>query len=183
VNVHHKASGNRFGSWEEEKSIIREILEISSGPVGIMPGAGPTATREELEEAARLGIDFFDIYDFDCPAWMLGLPLARMIAVGADYALDRVTALEEVGLDILEASIVPTENYGKSLSVQDLERYRLIAKATSRPVIVPSQKRIEPGDLPLLRKVGVAGVMLGTISLGDSEECFRERLPAYTRAG
>ena len=181
LNVEHKASGVTFGSWEKEEAAIKKCLRPNDnpGPVGIMPGADVTPSRETMEAICEAGVDFFDIYDHHCPAWMLALPMCAMMAVGPDYCLNRVRALSRLGMDILEASIVPTEDYGKALTVQDLERYWLLNQATDRPVVVPSQKKLTPEDLPLIRETGVRGVMLGTISLGDTIESFKEELPAF----
>ena len=144
-----------------------------------MPGAENYPSEEEMQEICEAGLDFFDMYDHHCPAWMLALPLCAMVAIGPDYDLHRVRALSRLGMDILEASIIAPKDYGKPLTVQDLERYCLLTQATDRPVIVPSQKSLQARDLPLIRETGVKGVMLGTISLGNTVESFKERLPQY----
>jgi len=181
LNVTHRASGTRFGSYDEERASIEACIRANDdpGPVGVMPGADVTASRAEMERLFDAGIDFFDVYDHHCPAWMLALPMCAMVAVGPDHTSDQVRALARLGMDVLEASIVQPDDYGKPLTVRDLERYWLLCQATDHPVVVPSQKRLTPEDLPLLRETGVRGVILGTISLGDSAETIAERLPAF----
>jgi hypothetical protein len=182
LNVEHRASGNRFGSWAEEKAAIVDILGVASGLVGVMPGAETVATMAELEEMAGLGIDFFDAYDQHTPAWMTEAPLAWMAAVGTDWTLERVDSLGRLGIDFLEASIVDPLHYGRPLSARDLADYDSICGICDKPVVVPSQKRILPEDVPHLRRVGVGVLMLGTISLGETAASFEEALPAFREA-
>lgn len=182
VNVHHRASGNHFGTWAEEEPVIRTIVARAPGPVGIMPGAGPVATPAEMKAAAEAGIDFFDIYDAHMPAWMLAVPMARMVAVGHEWLREGVEALADLGMDVLEASVIHPDCYGQPLTVRDLEDYRVLVRSTPKPVIVPSQKALVPSDLVMLRRAGVRGVLLGTISIGDTAASFSERLPAFVKA-
>ena len=181
LNVEHKASGTRFGGWAEEKNTIDQILRAATCPVGLMPGAETMITASELEAAQSAGIDFIDIYDFHMPPWMLNFPITKMIAVGSGYCFRDVKLLETLGADMIEASIVPSADYRQPLTVKDLEAYRLIVESTALPVVVPSQKKIEPSDIALLKQVGVKGVILGTISLGDTPESFQQQLPQFVQ--
>lgn len=182
INVEHKASGTTFGSWPEEKKVIESIVQAVDCPVGIMPGAQTTATEDELYDAARCGIDFLDIYDSDMPVWMLSSKMAKMVAIGPGFSLSDVQSLENLDADMLEASIIPSTQYRQPLTVKDLEMYHSIVVISELPVFVPSQKRIEPSDLVVLRDMGVQGVILGAVSIGDTLESFRERLPLYIHA-
>lgn len=182
LNVEHRASGLAFGSWSEERAAVEEILAAASGGVGVMPGAEVVPTRAEMEEMAASGIAFFDAYLHHTPAWMLELDLPWMAAIGPGWGEPEIAALEELGMACLEASIVDPGSYGQGLTAEDLVRYRRIASATRRPVMVPSQKEILPHDLAPLRRAGVAAVLLGTISLGPSAATIRERLPRYVEA-
>lgn len=182
ANVHHKASGTHFGSWNEERAIIQEIVAGVKIPVGLMPGAETTVTPEEMQQAIDIGIDFFDIYDFHMPCWMLHLPIGKMIAVGEHFSLSEVEALEGLGMDFLEASIVSSALYRAPLVVKDLTHYELLASTCKKPVLVPSQKRIEPSHVGQLKQIGVQGIILGTISIGESVDEFTRRLPLFTDA-
>ena len=46
-------------------------------PVGIVPGGEKIATPAEMRRLGEIGIDFFDLYAQDMPAWMLA-PRARL---------------------------------------------------------------------------------------------------------
>jgi hypothetical protein len=180
-NVEHKASGTRFGSWKEEKPVILQIMDAVQGPVGLMPGSTVTVTPTEMQDAIDSGVQFIDIYDFDMPPWMWPLPLFKMVAVGSGYQLDEVRKLESRGADGIEASIVPSTQYGQPLTAADLNHYSAIVNATSLPVWVPSQKHLLPQDMASLKKAGVKGVILGVISLGKTADEFREKIPFYLK--
>jgi len=182
TNVTHKASGTFFGSWKEERAVISRIIKNAKGPVGIMPGSAIVPSLDEMKEASDLGIDFLDIYDFDMPAWMLKLNMGKMVAAGHEFTIKRVQALEKLGMDFLEASVVPSELYRTTLKVKDLENYSLLASAVKKPVLVPTQKKIEPSEITLLKKTGVKGLVLGTIAIGATPESFAERIPLFLDA-
>ncbi|MBI5631329.1 MAG: hypothetical protein HY921_10660 [Elusimicrobia bacterium] len=179
LNVHHHASGTRFGPWAEEEGKIRAIIKEASGPVGLMPGAESPAGPEDMRQALDAGIDFIDIYDHHMPAWMLELPAGLMIAAGHGASLDDVKAMDELGMDFLEASVIPTADYGKPLMVKDLELYRQLATAARSPVFVPTQKKIEPREVAVLKRAGVRGLILGAIVLGNTAESFQANLARF----
>ena len=54
---------------------------------------------------------------------------------------------------MLEASIMDKTEYGHPLNLRDLVKYELIATGSFKPVLVPTQKRLLPSDLLLLREV------------------------------
>lgn len=182
LNVEHRASGTTFGSWADERAGIGEILEVATGPVGVMPGAEVVPTPAEMVEIVSAGITFMDVYQHHMPAWMLQIPLTRMIAVGHDHDLAHVRALGPLGMDVLEASIIHPDGYGQALTVADLAAYRALVEATDKPVVVPSQRALVPEDVPALRAAGVRGLLLGTLALGDEPEQMGARLAAFAAA-
>ncbi len=179
ANVEHKASGTRFGTWQEELPIIREILAL--GLTGLMPGSVETLSPQDMVEAEQLGIAFIDIYNTDMPAWMLDSTLPKMIAIGHGSSLEEVTQANALGANFIEASVVSYTDYGKPLTVYDLGLYRQIVQASPKPVYVPSQKRLVPDDLKRLSDIGVQGVILGTLSLGSTPDSFRTLLPLFLK--
>ena len=182
TQVVHKASNTHFGSWKEEKSIISKIIKSVKCPVGMVPGAPETLNPDEIEDAAKAGIDFIDSYDFDMPAWMLkSKRVSKMVAVGEHFQISDIKALEEMGADMIEASIINSNFYGQKLTVRNLENYHRLVKATKLPVVVPSQKNLSPHDLDQLKSIGIRGVILGVIVLGKTQESFKKNLPDYIK--
>jgi len=178
-NVHHRASGNHFGTWLEERPTIATILDAASGPVGLMPGADEVLSREEFHDAIELGLDFIDIYDKHCPDWILDLPLTTMLALGHEHSPDDARDLEDLGVSAIEASIIAPADYGQALTIRDCELYCKLVRATKLPIIVPSQKKLTPASLVRLKRIGIRGVMLGTICLGSTLAELEERLPEF----
>lgn len=179
LNVEHRASGTHFGTWEDEKPFISRIAATMACPVGVMPGAEHMPTETEMLEMARLGISFFDVYTRDLLPWMKNLPMVRMLAAGYGDTPDSIGDMIGIGADILEASVIDPLEYGKPLTREDLNWYQKIVKLCPMPVIVPSQKKLQPSDIQLLKRIGVRGVLLGTISLGNTPEAFTENLSAF----
>ena len=175
LNVEHFASGTRFGSWDEERDVLARIVEIArdgGASVGVVPGAnGAFASPDDFRGLAEIGIDYFDAYPFDCPAWALAqTELDVMMAAFHGYDLSEFAGMEKLGMTLCEASILGHDDYGKSLTARDVARYAQLVQLLSVPVIVPSQKKIEPGDVAALRASGARGLLIGAIVTGREAE-------------
>ncbi len=171
INVEHFASGTRFGSLEEERQNIARIVEIareSGAHVGIVPGAGGNfASQADFAALGDLGVDYFDAYPADAPAWVFSQNhLDVMLAAFHGANLEEFAEFETLGMTLCEASILAHDDYGKPLSALDLARYANLVDWLDVPVIVPSQKKIEPSDVPALQKTGVNGLLIGAIVTG-----------------
>ncbi|MGC9317430.1 MAG: hypothetical protein ACP5KN_05270 [Armatimonadota bacterium] len=192
IGLSHFASGLDTGSLAEEQDGIRQIVELGA-PVGIVPGVGEQmAGREEMRRLAEMGIDFFDLYATDMPAWMLRMDDCAMSVMVAFSATCRPWALvEEVGgasrPELIEASIMPHEAYGEALTAADVSEYAAIARRATQPVIAPTQKAIQPEEVGVLIDCGLAGVLIGAIvtgteptSLARATESFRAAIDAQS---
>lgn len=186
INVEHFASGTKFGSFEEEKENLQKIIAMAreySASVGIVPGGNPFATPQEFERLAEIGIDYFDAYPAEAPAWTLKQEhLDVMLAAWQGASADELMALEELGMTLCEASIMHHDDYGKPLSTLDLARYYDLSQTISAPFIVPSQKKLEPGDQKLLQEVGARGVLIGAIVTGREADTIEAAARAFKRA-
>lgn len=180
LNVHHHASGTNFGSFEQEKDNIAQIVAAAGdAPVGIVPGGSSFATEVEFEALKRLGVDFFDAYPTDAPAWTLSQRhLGRMLAAMETTTPAQIQGLVEMGLQMCEASIVNQSLYGTGLTAIDLANYHQLTAELDCPVMVPSQKKLRPEDVGLLRTAGLKGVLIGAVVTGHEPQS----LEAATRA-
>jgi len=174
INVTHEASGTRFGGLAEERGNLEEILGLGL-PTGIVPGtAASLPSRDDMEELVRMGIDFFDLYAHDMPTWMTRLEgMTRTVAISDTTPVTAIAHLEKLGFEMLEAAVVPHEGYGRPLSVADLMLYRQIRAATKLPIIVPTQRAIEPEDVTTLIEIGVDAIMIGAIVTGREPGSLR----------
>lgn len=170
VNVEHFASGTTFGSFDTEGEELEKIVALATErnvPVGIVPGGTPFASLKEFQQMAELGLDFFDAYPADAPAWTLEQKhLDVMLAAFHGATAEEMWGLEQLGMTMCEASILNHEAYGTSLNTLDLARYRELADALKVPFIVPSQKKLLPADQRLLQRAGAKGVLIGAIVTG-----------------
>ncbi len=184
LNVHHHASGTHFGSFQDERASLEKIVAVAGdAAVGIVPGGSPFATLQEFQELAAMGIDFFDAYPAEAPAWTLAQQhLGRMLAAFEGGSLEEMVALRESGMQMCEASIVSQQDYGKLLTALDVARYRRLASEVAVPVIVPSQKHIVTDDLPALRSSGVKGVLIGAIVTGKEAQSLEAATRSFSEA-
>lgn len=175
INVAHRASGTQFGTLEENLDILTRAAG-SSVPVGIVPGdALDKVRKEDVERLAQIGANFVSLYAHHTPAWLLGEPrLAKMIAVDGSYSSGRVRHLLQLDIDALEASCVPPDQYGTLLHAADLAVYAELSSLSSKPVVVPTQKKIFPEDLGALKNTGVKGLMIGAVVAGTTPDSFYE---------
>ncbi len=184
INVEHFASGTRFGSLSEERETLEKIADLArenGASVGIVPGTlSNFASPQDFRELAQIGIDYFDAYPADAPAWALQqTDLDVMMAAFFGGDLDEFAGLESLGMTLCEASILGHESYGQPLSALDLMKYRALAEKISAPIIVPSQKKIVPSDVPSLQKTGVKGLLIGAIVTGGEAATLEAAVKSF----
>lgn len=188
LNVEHRASGAVYGGWRDESAKIKDILSVVNIPVGVMPGADTVAGLDDWENMIQAGISFFDIYANQMPCWMWNLSVKKMPAISevvpAHLLLSLVKGIGKDGgnADWIEASIQKPEDYGKPLTAMDLANYRFLADAVDTPVIVPTQKKIEPYDVAFLHEAGIGGLMIGAIVTGKSVGSLESACAKYRQA-
>ncbi len=184
IHVHHDASGTQFGTLAQERENLAAILGLGL-PVGIVPGAGASiATREEMHELAEMGVDFFDFYAHDTPAWLAHFSkMTRAIAINSVAERESLTDLEALGFEILEAAIIPHEGYGRPLTAADLAAYRLLRRSTRLPIILPTQRAIQPEEVSILTEdLGIEALMIGAIVTGREPDSLRTATARYAAA-
>jgi len=180
INITHKAAGTQFGSLNDEKSALKEILDMSDVPVGIVPGEKNLPTEAEMKELSKMGFDFFDIKFKNMPGSMLKIKgLDKIVALEKDFSMDQLIDFKTTGVDGVEAAIVSTSDYGKTLNVGDLQGYISIAISAGVPVIVPTQKSIKTSEVPIIADTGVKGLMIGAIVTGKTANSIKKATREY----
>lgn len=186
LNVEHRASKTKFGSFKAERKKLEAIAKLAGRKValGVMPGAKAVASAAELDELQQMGFEYVDCYVHDFPAALLGHGrMKKMLALGPEYRFEEVRGVGSLGVDAVEASIVDPKGYGQPLMTADLMRYRAIAAASRLPVLVPTQRAIQPSEVPMLAWAGANGIIIGAIvtgktpaSLGKATRAFRDAI-------
>lgn len=182
INVEHRASGTHFGTLAEERKALEEMLADARGPMGLVPGASVEAAARDVQEASKLGFDFFSIYAHHMPIVTPPVSQTWMVACDGSYSPDEVAAMEAMGAGVVEASIMPGAEYGQPLCMRDLLRYRALVSATRLPVVVPTQRLIRPEEVCALGQTGVRGLMIGAVVTGRGEESIRKAVSAFRNA-
>lgn len=176
INVEHRASGNHFTSLDDNLDVIEQVTANPRVPVGIVPGDSiQKIDRELVERLVLSGIDFMSLYAHHTPAWLLSeRRWSKMLAINNEYSVAQAISIASLDIEIVEASIMPPEQYGTQLSVRDLASYKRLAQNIDKPIVVPTQKLVQEDDLEGLIQTGVKGLMIGAIVTGhDPESIYR----------
>lgn len=183
MNMTHRATKRTFGSLEAERPVLEEILQAVKIPVGLVPAADG-ADQAEISEAATMPFDFVDMFAHFMPSWLLNVGTwGRMVAADATFDLELLRALGRVsGIHMAELALIHQEGYGQPLNVRDLALYRAAVEAFGKPAIIPSQRRLEPADVPALRATGAAGLMIGVLSVGEDPAEIHAMTRAFRQA-
>ncbi|QRG66579.1 hypothetical protein [Brevibacillus choshinensis] len=184
VNVHHRASGNSFGPLPQYADLFTTIRSQFDGPFGIVPaGSVEDLDPAQLVQLSSLGIDFFSIYGHHLPAAQMRVEgLSSTFAIDERFDWSLLEMVKHFPMTALEASIVPGSEYGTPLVFTDLLKYRYLATKVGIPVIVPTQRRIVPSDIPALRDTGVRVLLAGAMALGTTTEEIRRSVAALRNA-
>lgn len=168
LNVKHPASGHVFGNFARERKNIESVLKKVALPVGVVPGAEKKATLAELHLMSELGIDFFDIFAHDMPLDYLQSSLGKMVCIDGRYYANDLKRLADLGAQVFEASVIPHEGYGKPIAFSDLVRWKELTANLDIPLLVSTQRKINPDECRILQEIGVRGVMIGVVVTGET---------------
>ncbi len=180
INVHHRASGTRFGSLDEEEQDLSAVLAAGL-PTGLVPGEEVMVTQEEMPRLRRFA--FLDAYLTRLPMFLYDASVPVIPAIPHDYSPQELGALGALPGDWLEAALVPPEGYGLNPAAGDLAALARLGEATGRRMIVPSQRRIGPGDLARYFAIPqVWAVMIGVVVTGRTPRSIGLATGAFRRA-
>jgi hypothetical protein len=181
INCHHFASDTTFRSWKEERSVLEEIkTACGKVPLGLVTGEATQPGIADLEEITEFGFDFWDLFCKFTPPEFLDLPnMGRMVAIDSGWEPWLVEGLAALHVDVIESSIVPRESYRSELNLEDLTRYRRLAKSSKMPILIPTQKAIKPGQVKYLKRAGAAGITIGAVVTGLEKASFKEATSAF----
>lgn len=167
-NITHPVSNQRMGSFDQEKEkIVSLIIDYPSVIWGIVPGNLVTDKDifEEIEfSKLEAFFDFIDLFYHSYTPHYLGASLEKMVAIDKVLSSQELDILNKYKFFGIEASIIPKENYGLPLTLQDLMQYKKLIESTDIPVFIPTQKKLKPSDVFTLYEIGAKGIVLGQIS-------------------
>ncbi|MEC2131254.1 hypothetical protein [Brevibacillus centrosporus] len=184
MNVHHRASGNSFGPLANYLELFTSIRSQFDGPFGIVPAGSPQDLNPaELAQLSAIGIDFISIYGHHLPAAQMRIEgVASTFAIDDQFDWALLDSMKHFPMTALEASIVPGAEYGTPLVFTDLLKYRLLVEKAGIPVMVPTQRKVVPADIPALRDTGVRVLLAGAMALGTTTDEIKRSVAALRNA-
>lgn len=181
LNAWHRAADHRFGTFTEERPFLEALSKLGC-PLLVMAGQETVPTADEMEALADLGFESFNLYLRHAQPHLFQSRLRPVLALdeeGGDAEIDRIKAIPDAWM---EASIMRFADYRAPLNEEDLARYRAIVARAGIPVIVPSQKRFVPDDMPRLKAAGLAAVLLGVVVTGETPATMRAAVAPIVKA-
>jgi hypothetical protein len=182
INVRHLASGTVFGSLTEERDRLEQILALGV-PTGLVPGEDQMVRRDEVPEIRRLGFAFLDAFVNTIRPHLFeaGIPVVPALPHSAD---DRyLMQARDLPGEWVEAAVVAADGYGRPPEKDDLTALRKAAKVTRKRLIVPTQRRIAPGDVSRYFAIPqVTALMIGAIVTGTQPDTLSRATAAFRRA-
>lgn len=181
-NVWHRASGHTFGTYEENREFLRELIKLCGDvPVGLMPGTSEAfITEDDRKELEEMGLRYVSAYSHHLPCFMMeSEKLTNAVAIDFTYSNSTLDAVRSSDIEVLECSIVRGEEYGTDLTYADILRYSEIVQKSGKPCVVPTQRKIKPGEVKHLYRAGCKALMIGAVVIG--QEPTPEEIRAVTR--
>lgn len=182
LNVHHHASKTKFLSYKEERDILEKIISDSPVPVGVVLGGNIEAVKNDWTDIEKAGFDFLSLYLHHAPSSILyQKTLTRMLAASYDYTFSEIECFKNLGIEVLESSIVHPDKYGELLTGRDLIKYKKIKEISGLPIVVPTQKKVDVDDLQGLSDVGVNGLLLGAMVTGKDIDSIQTTVAKFRK--
>ena len=166
-------------NYSDDKDALKDIINAVKIPVGMALDEN-ILTETEMKDFKKLGFDFMDIPSNDAPDHILiAGGFDRILALDPDYSEIDLTKLSDRPIDGLDAAVIMPEEWGKDLTVGDLQQYITIAMSTTLPVIVPAQKSIRASEVPIIWDTGAKGIMIGKTIIGDNVQSMKAVIKEY----
>lgn len=162
---------------------MQDILAIGL-PTGLVPGEEIMVSPDELPELAAMGFAFLDAFVHVLPTFLfeVGIPIIPALPHSIDPRYLRL--VRDLPGAWVEAAIVDPRGYGVPPAPEDFAALRVVATETGKRLIIPSQRRLRPDDLPRYFEIpGVTALTIGAVvtgadtrSLGEATQAFRQAL-------
>ncbi len=150
------------------KDTVEQIIGSVKVPVGISVEEN-ALTDADIKQFQKIGLDFIDFPLGGIPESVLKSGgFGRILVLGPDYDALDLTRLSDKPIDGLDAAITLKEEWGKALTVGDIQQLITITMSTTLPVIVPTQKTIRASEVPIIWDTGAKGIMIGETVTGGT---------------
>ncbi len=175
------AQGARFGGLEIEEDSIKECLDGAKVPFGLAVGDARLLTSDEWERCVALGFSFVNMFAHHMPTFVWkDERISKIASLGPGYILEQIRAIAEFKeFAAFVASFTPMQGFGSNLNVLDVTTLKLIMGLAKKPVLFPTQKLVRMEDIAMLRSLGLRGIIVTSISYGNSADTLKETLKDF----
>jgi hypothetical protein len=189
LNESYPDLARTFGNLATEREAIQSVAKAVGGvPWGAHIGGDAALSAEDVDSLKTLGADFLAADVDVAPASLLSAEgIARVMAIGRDVGPYLLRTLNELPIEGIVAASLDEGVSAGPIKVLDLMKYRQVTDLTRQPVIIDTQGRLRPEDVPALRRADAQGILLGVNTIGDQpgevEEVTRSWRDAIDQAG
>ncbi len=163
VNTHE------LNDFKTEKENLARVLAQTKIPVGLSAGWEKLLNKKELAQLCQLGFDFINIGIEHLSVSLLGAKkIGRVLRLNSRFCLDDIVNVSRDQCLAMDAAIIPAAQWGKELVVGDLQNYIAIVMSAGLPVLIPTQKLLQPSEAAIIADTGAKGLILTPIVLGST---------------
>ncbi|MBU0687188.1 MAG: hypothetical protein KKB81_04995 [Candidatus Margulisbacteria bacterium] len=172
-----------YEKYLAEKDNLFEIIKKAEVPVGISLNTTEDFEAADYKNMIAAGADYIAVPIIKVPPLLKEQKeIAQVYILNKDYTIDELLNIKEVDKVVLEAKISKHKESGREINVGDLQNYITMATSTHLPIIVPTEKRIHPSEVPIIWDTGVKGIELTSVVLGQSEKSLQKVTREYRMA-
>lgn len=172
-----------FDKYSALKDNIAQIIDQSPLPFGLVISSTKGFKVSDLRKLVASGIDFIGIPIENRPAALKNqTEIAEVYILDKDFTIDEILNIEKKDNIILEAKINKTSEVGQELTVGDLQNFITMATSTDFPIVITTQKKIYPSEIPIIWDTGVKGVEITKIVTGKTLKSFQKAVRDFRLA-
>jgi hypothetical protein len=172
------ASPNHYGSFDLHDVYIKDVISTVRIPCGIFIGGGRQLSEEYWERVMTAPFSFVEMYAHHMPSFVLADGrVQKVVAIATGYIIEQVRQLSAMSqVEAVDVATVPAQSRGAPFSVLDYATLAVISSATTKPILLRTQKRLTRGDLSLVLSRGVKGLVVDPCILSGTDEAYKEEL-------
>jgi hypothetical protein len=185
VEGDESSSPNHYGSYDLHDVYINDVISTVSVPCGIFVGGARLLTEEYWERIMSSSFSFVEMYAHQMPTFVLADSRVKKItAIATGYILEQVRQLSEIdGVEAMDVATVPHQLRGAPFSALDYATLGLIARLSSRPVLLRTQKKLTRSDIAGAVALGVRGLVVDPCILSGTDEAYKDEVASLAPRG
>ncbi len=174
------SSPNHYGSYDLHDVYINDVISTVSIPCGISVGGGKQLTEEYWERIMSSRFSFVEMYAHRMPLFVFSdVRVKKICAIATGYMLEQVKQLSQMDeIEAVEAAAVPAQARGSPFNLLDYTTIGTIVGASSKPVLLRTQKSLARTDIARIVAKGAKGIVVDSSTLSGADEAYKDELAA-----